>query len=476
MPSTPSTQHLTDFSDRLSPMLVKELRQGMRTHLFTIAFILLQAFMVLCVLLGASAPGDGASVSGFFWFFVVVALLLVMPIRGFGALSSEIQLNTMDLIQLTELGAWRVTFGKWAALVAQTLLLVCGILPYVVMRYFFGGIDLFTEIIALFWILIFSMVLTSISVGFSAFRSVLLRATVAVGILLANMIGPQVVTSFFSVLLDPVGSGQPTHVIVWTYVGGLLSSLYLIWFMLDLGASRIAPESDNHSTRKRLVALIFGGIVLALPLGGVNSTPCFVITGAVWMLVTLDALTEHPTLIPSVLRPFAERWYFRPFTFLFAPGWPTGIFFYLLCVLLFTLSLGYHTGFAGLTIRELQIASGGAGVVVFPLIVIHLFFRRITEPATIFGIYILIQACTAVVAFFLMIMAEDTGVGEVAYYFAPIPMTALFAGIANSDDGGMLVLSLACTAIAVLMTIIRGMPWYRDSLRIMRALREPAED
>ena len=28
------------MNDRLSPILVKELRQGMRTHLFTIAFIL----------------------------------------------------------------------------------------------------------------------------------------------------------------------------------------------------------------------------------------------------------------------------------------------------------------------------------------------------------------------------------------------------------------------------------------------------
>lgn len=477
MSSPLSSEHLTDFSDRLSPMLVKELRQGMRTHLFTIAFILLQAFMVLCVLLGASAPGDGSSVSGFFWFFIVVALLLVMPIRGFGALTSEIQLNTMDLIQLTELGAWRVTFGKWAALVAQSLLLVCGVLPYVVMRYFFGGVDLFSELIALFWVLIFSMVLTAITVGFSAFKSILLRSTIAVGILFLNVIGPQFVTAqVLGVLFDPIGSGKSGSVIGWSFAAGIISAAYLIWFMLDLGASRIAPESDNHSTRKRLVALLFGVFVMLLPLAGLEVVPCLVIAGSTWMLVTLDALTERPTLIPSVLRPFAGRIYLRPFAFLLSPGWPSGIFFYLLCVALFALAFTFHNGFRSPTTEELQVGISSAGIVVFPLIIIHLFFRRITEPTSLFGIYLLIQVCTGVIAFFLMIMAEESGIGGVAYYFAPAPMTLLFGALAGSSDAGGLLLSAIFGGLAVLITIIRGFPWYRDSLRIMAALRAPNEE
>ena len=86
MSSPVSSEHLTDFSDRLSPMLVKELRQGMRTHLFTIAFILLQAFMVLCVLLGASAPGDGSSLERFGRLLGSTPLLLD-PARGESGMS-----------------------------------------------------------------------------------------------------------------------------------------------------------------------------------------------------------------------------------------------------------------------------------------------------------------------------------------------------------------------------------------------------
>ncbi len=463
--------HLTDFSDRLSPMLVKELRQGMRTHLFTIAFILLQAFMVLSVLIGASAPGNSPAVAGFFWFFVIVALLIVMPVRGFAALTSEIQLNTMDLIQLTRLGAWRMTFGKWAALVAQTLLLVCGVLPYLVMRYFFGGIDLMKELLGLFWVLVISMVFTAITVGFSAFRSVLLRATVAVGLLILVMVGGELVDDLFRLMLDPTAAGASTGTTLLGMGACLFSATYLGWFMLDLGASRIAPEADNHATRKRLMALVFGLVVLTLPLFGIHVLSCLLIAGITWMLVCLDALTERPTLLPSLLVPFSRRWFLRPFPLLLAPGWPSGIFFYLLCAGLFTVALQLHTGFGGLTLGERQIVISAAALVVFPLIPIHLFFRRITEPASIFGIYLLIQVCAAVVGFFLMIMAEETPVGDTAYLFVPLPATTLFAATQGSEEKAMALAAGAIGIMAVVITVVRGLPWYRDVYRMMAALR-----
>ncbi len=473
MPDPAPSLHLTDFSDRLSPMLVKELRQGMRTNLLTIAFILLQAFMVLCVLIGASAPGDAGAVSGFFWFFVVVALLIVMPIRGFSALTSEISLNTMDLIQLTRLGAWRVTFGKWAALVAQTLLLACGILPYLVMRYFFGGVDLFLELMILFWVIVASTVLTAVTVGFSAFRSVLLRATVAIGLLIVVNVGAQlapVISGF------PGTTGRTGGEIAWTFAAFLVSSIYLAWFMLDLGASRIAPEADNHATRKRLAALGFGLFTLSLPYAGVNLTACLVIAGLTWMLVSLDALTERPSVIPSILRPFATRWWLRPFPLLLAPGWASGIFYFLFCAALYAGALHLHTGFGGLTLQEIQVTTSAAGAIVFPLLFIHLFFRRVTEPASIFGIYLLIQVCSATVAFLIMIMAEETAVGDTAYLFAPIPVTALFAAIVDSEDTILLAASTLLGLLAVLVTMVRGLGWYRDSFRVISLLRTPPRD
>ena len=46
--------HLTDFPDRLSPMLVKELRQGMRARGFTMLFLIFQCLLAF-ILLSAGA-------------------------------------------------------------------------------------------------------------------------------------------------------------------------------------------------------------------------------------------------------------------------------------------------------------------------------------------------------------------------------------------------------------------------------------
>jgi hypothetical protein len=76
LPSQPDSlaMRMNDFPAGFSPMLVKELRQGMRTNLFTVAFILLQTVMILSLLAGLSDPGS-SEVDGFFWFFIVVILL-----------------------------------------------------------------------------------------------------------------------------------------------------------------------------------------------------------------------------------------------------------------------------------------------------------------------------------------------------------------------------------------------------------------
>lgn len=452
-------------------MLVKELRQGMRTHLFTIAFILLQAFMVLCVLIGAAAAGDSGAVSGFFWFFVVVALVIVQPVRGFGALTQEIQLNTMDLIHLTELGAWRIALGKWAALVAQTLLLVCGILPYLVMRYFFGGIDLVQELTILFWVLILSLVLTAVTVGFSAFRSVLLRLVVIVGLGIGLLVAAEGADNFLRILITPAESGASRATIFWSFLATTVAALYVIWFMLDLGASRIAPEADNHATRKRLVALAFGAILLALPAAGVDADACFIIVGIVWTLVCLDAITERAVLLPSILLPFARRWWLRPWTLLLTPGWHTGIIFFLLCVAIYVSGLIIVGTPFTMNDDEVQAIVGLAGSIIFPLLIIHLFFRKPMTPGSVFGIYLLIQCCCAVAAFFLTIMAKETPVGEVAYLILPIPMTAFFAAMANDGSTEITLLSSVFAVGGWMMAFIRGVPLYRDSARMMRALR-----
>src|SRR5690606_7925398 len=77
---------LRDFSDRLSPMVVKELRHGLRTRVFTSILTFFQFCMILIV--GSGVLGvDMEVVNNLFWGISLVALLAILPLRGFSTLS-----------------------------------------------------------------------------------------------------------------------------------------------------------------------------------------------------------------------------------------------------------------------------------------------------------------------------------------------------------------------------------------------------
>ncbi len=86
--------------------------------------------------------GDGGNTgvsSGFFWTLVALPLVLILPWTGLGAISGEHRANTLDLMFLTRLSAWRILLGKWIAIVAQAVLLLAAVLPYVVLRYLWAA-------------------------------------------------------------------------------------------------------------------------------------------------------------------------------------------------------------------------------------------------------------------------------------------------------------------------------------------------
>ena len=177
----------TDFADWLSPMLVKELRQGVRSRAFVGTFILLQAAMLLNVLVGlSSTDGDGAEGSTvFFWVLVGFSVLFILPMGGLNAVGGEIKANTLELIFLTRLTALRIITGKWLANFAQALLLVCAVLPYLVLRYFVGGVNLTAELIALTAMLGASAVFSAVAIGLSPYQTRVVRwFLVAVGVVL----------------------------------------------------------------------------------------------------------------------------------------------------------------------------------------------------------------------------------------------------------------------------------------------------
>lgn len=426
--TTPSTDaaaaaaRMNEFPGSFSPMLVKELRQGMRTNLFVVAFILLQTVMILSLLAGLAEPGSGAG-DGFFWFFVVATLLVVQPLRGFNALCSEHSLNTMDLIQLTRLDAWRITLGKWTALNAQTLLFVTGVLPYLTMRYFLGNVNFVVDLAALLFLGLGSALASAITVGCSAFRSVVLRGILVLGFGFAF-------ASLFVAIQMTLFRGGAAGLKLPELGLATLAMVYGCFFFLAFGASRIAPLSENHSTRKRLFALACAGICAAFLRFGMEEAVVSVV-GLVLGFACVDALTEPLPIYSRVLEPFRRSPLHRAAAFFLAPGWLSGMGFLLLCAAIWGLALSFISGRSSTPPdpTEFAIAAlSSANLLLVPLVFIHLLFPRHASDSHTFALYTFVQACLGLVTSMSM-----TFMGLVSRYdgivplIVPLPATLLVA-------------------------------------------------
>lgn len=444
----PVAGQLDEFSDKLSPMLVKELRQGLRAKTFVILFLALQG--LLCVVLlsaiGASSDGDsGPSVSKVIFFFFSLAALVAQPLRGVGALHNEIKGSTIDLMMLTRLGSWRIVLGKWVAIVSQTGLLLMAIVPYLILRYFFGRMDLFAELLLLALIFVGSAIFTALTVGLSAIPSILVRGLLPLGIAIYLGGGIMAIT-FDNDLKDLIEfctlqeKGTGWAVLSFLAIGG-----YLGWMALAMGASMIAPMAENHSTSRRLVAL---GMVVLLGLIGwiaeIPREPMAVMLMLVGVPAATIALTEPLQLLPPICRPFLRFGGLGKLAgrFLY-PGWPSGVIFtgLMLAAIIgvFYSRPGIARGYlSGIDVIGSIMLTASIGTLLLPALFMRVFLRRVRNAL---GVYILIGVLLCVIAIALaMIMAETREDGYVwlLSWIPPVQMNVVahLERVARSPSGG----------------------------------------
>ncbi len=393
----------TDFSDHLSPIIVKELRQGLRTKVFVALFITTQVLMTLLVALSLTATSreiNAEASSGFFWFFIALPVVVILPFRGFGAVGAEIKANTLDLILLTRLSARRIIIGKWLAIVAQTALFVFAILPYAVLRYFLGGVNLVDDLIVLGWMLFASAILTGITVGISPFQNRVTRVLFWFAIIFGGQFA-LVVPAMIGLGGGSVVAGASAAA-TWSVplAIGFVGILVLL-FMLELGASKIAPEAENHAIGKRLIGLV---VLLAATVFTVLDTaaalPVTTAACVLGLLGLFGAICEPVRLNAGLYRPFKRHGFpGRIAGRLFTPGWPSGTLFALLYLAISAALLVANEAFDDS--RAVAAFLGACGALIFPAALTRLFVPR-TRHALI--IYIGIQTFCVVSALVILIL------------------------------------------------------------------------
>ncbi len=459
-----------DFPEWLSPILVKELRQGMRSRLFVISFLLLHAALIVVAVLSlliAVESGDARIGSSFFWTIIGALMLVVMPISGLGSVANERKANSLELIFLTRVTPRRIIVGKWLAIVAQTVLLVCLALPYLVLRYFLGGVEITADLVTLALLLLGSALLSGVAVGLSPQLSRVTRVLLIIGAVFFLQVGWPFL--LYGTAHGGVVSGGPTS---WTTQLGIgLLAVLLLLMMFELGASKIAPVAANHSTPRRLIGL--AAILIVGVLGGLQAATTALLPAAIVLLapICIGALCEMPNTLPAVYRPFVRRGFLGKLAgrFLY-PGWPSGVWYTLLVLALFFVPAYFVAQKAAEPVWIWWTGTAIAGALLLPAAINHTVAGRLRKPLII---YIAVQVLCALLTA-LAGIAHGFSAGDFRAVIAVIPTCGLLLSQSGALHDQNIPLVLIGTSIVTFGSIALLLLKARSAWREVRAAEAAA--
>ena len=447
-----------DFPAWISPMLVKELRQGVQSGAFAWTFILLQAamfvLMTFWVLNRSTGQQSRLEVNrlfhGLFWALFGLAALIALPMRAAGSMAAERVGNTLDLLRLTHLSSTQIVVGKWLAVMAQVLLIATAVLPYLVLQYFFGGLDIVADLFSFVVVLLVAAVMTAGSLA-AAGQSPLTRGLLMAFLFIA---APNFLGGFGSVLgtavLSP-WSALPAILVV----AALLTAVMLIY-----AAAAIAPPAENHACRVRILALVATGLALAAGawFGPISAVFVIIVTVLLVAGIAIAELTSDPVELASIHAPFARLGLFgRLAAMVLTPGWATAICFTLLAAPL--LALAVRFGFPGLPadLRVPETFVLGVAAILFPLPIMLRLRAGKSRKLVFFGVQIfsLVIFCLQAALRFSYLPAA-----EIFRALTNLLPLAAFLNLLTQEDRGsgfepMIALALGMTALSLVFVIPR---------------------
>ncbi|MCL2304996.1 MAG: hypothetical protein FWC43_06590 [Planctomycetaceae bacterium] len=302
------------IDNRLNPILVRELRQMVRSRFIVVMLNLYVGLLTLVCLgfvmfsaflqeegTGLVLFGNLAAIMGFSSFFVVILYT--------GIVTASERINA-DLMYASAIKPWQVVLGKFFSGLILSLLLFSAVFPFFTLAYLLRGLDFYTFLTTTY--LIFLAIHTANSVVL--FLACALRTMVQMifaGFLFFFFFFPSaygVIGTLVFVGSPFLGSGLPGYWEVLIYP--TLFSLSIIGFFLIAGIVIVSPPSSNRMLPMRLFLSLWFLLSFAFVLylkrayGTVFTNPDIV---NVWCVLHLGMLTAFIVFFASE----RDTWNFR---------------------------------------------------------------------------------------------------------------------------------------------------------------------
>lgn len=259
------------LDDAANPIMVKEVYQSLHSRAgMTLFWMLLVAALLVYFVAGAS----GAETLGgpmFYGLTVVLAVMTLFIIPGAcgEALHRDVIKNTLELEQITGIGARRMVRGRLMAAAARSVLTVSVLAPFVVASFLFGGIELVWVLVCVYVLLVGSVAACALCVllgALSVHQKKPGRFSGAVGLLL---IVPLILLmeGGWEPLSRLLRTSSPAATLALCLIGGSVLAALAIMFFNAASTNCLTFKQDRSSARTKLLALLMALALFALLLG-----------------------------------------------------------------------------------------------------------------------------------------------------------------------------------------------------------------
>jgi hypothetical protein len=356
---------LEGASDRLSPIVVKEVRQLARGREFLYSFHVALLVGVAVAFFGAADALTGGGTSGRWTFAALTGALallgfVVVPLGAFNALRNERLEQTLELITLTALSPRRVVIGKLLAQSVKLATFFAGLAPFVAMSFLLGGVDFATILVSLLVVFMWALCVSAACLFLSSSvrsraMSGLVFGVIGIVMLLA-LIAFGAPRAIYFVMMrggmvgmagGGMGAGGATS--WWTLAMSTTFCVALTANFVLLAENRLLLPSENRSTPLRLGCLAQLVLMLGWALSFITGSTG-VPTGAADMLlvcgvvhlaaVAMFAVTEDLVLPPRVRLAGQARPSWRRVIAPLQPGGGNGAIYVLLQMVLLLVVVG----------------------------------------------------------------------------------------------------------------------------------------
>lgn len=258
---------LERLSDRLSPILVKEVRQAMRGNYFKITFWITLAVATLVglgVCLEGATDGRLDEALGRPFFTALFACLIgatqvLVPFSSFLSMGGEWDENTWDLLVLSNLKPRQIVLGKVLSAGVQALLYYCAFGPFLVFAFLLHGLDLGVLFTTLGVSLVVSLLLSCLGVAMSCFGQGKFTRVLLMVLLTAALVWATIGTGAWAgaMMYRPGMLYDPEML---EAIGGSLTvGLAVAAFFFAAACSRLAHPEENRSSGLRTMSLVVVG-------------------------------------------------------------------------------------------------------------------------------------------------------------------------------------------------------------------------